>query len=183
MNLLKSEHPDRGTLFEYAEQLESGRLAFSSPTATHVRSCKRCMAEVEIMRHSLSLTTYASKSIEPTVALEASTILAMKSQRQAQRKLVRRRMAKSVSLAAVFLVAMSITLSSSSAPRQSAIAKVYPRAGQPYTPLSYEELLTESPEEQLLEPAFLQSNWHPASAWEKSQRRALEVLDELPRAH
>jgi hypothetical protein len=101
----------------------------------------------------------------------------MKSHRQTHRNQFRRRMMKSAAFAAVFMIAMSVSLSSSMSPRDSGIVKVYPRADLKYVPLSYEALVTESPEEILLEPAITQSNWQPASRWEKAQRRALEVLD------
>ena len=89
MSLLKNEHPDRASLFECAEQLEAGRIEFGSPIAAHVRQCKRCAAELHTMRRSITLTSFGAKTIEPTIALEASTILAMKSQRQVHRLQVR----------------------------------------------------------------------------------------------
>lgn len=178
MTLLKNEHPDRASLFEHAEQLEAGRVEFGSPIAAHVRLCKRCAAELDTMRRSISLASFASKTIEPTIALEASTILAMKSQRQAHRMQLRRRIATTASLAAVFMVTMSVTFSSSNTPHESGIAKVYPRNGQKPVPVTYESLTTVSPEERLLGPAIQQSNWQPASRWERSQSEALKSLDE-----
>lgn len=177
MNLRKSDHPDREGLFEYAERLESGHVAFGSPLAAHVRDCALCSAELESMRRSLSVTKRASRTIEPTIALEASTILGMKSQWVAHRRQVRRRVAKSAAIAAVFMLTMSVSLSSSKTPGDSGVSKNYPRTGQSASKVSYESLITESPEERLLEPAIRESSWQPASRWEKSQSRALDVLD------
>ncbi len=177
MTLRKSEHSGRESLFEYAEQLESGQVSFGSPVAVHVRDCARCAAEVESMRRSLTVAKFARRSIEPTVALEASTILGMKSQWLAHRRQVRRRVMKSSAVAALFMMVMSASLASSKTPGDNGVSKNYRRSGQVPTAVSYDALLRESAEEQLLEPAILESSWQPVTRWEQSQSRALEMLD------
>jgi hypothetical protein len=177
MSVRNTEHPGYESLFEYAEQLDAGRVSFDSPVGEHIRDCAECSAEVDSVRRSLSLTRLASPTIEPTIALEASTILGMKSEWLAHRRRVRRRVVKTTAFAAVFVVSMSVTLSSSARPGESGISKTYPRSGEHGSTVSYQTLVTESPEERLLEPAILQSSWEPANPWERSQRRALDVLD------
>jgi len=177
MNLVKSEHPEHESLFELAEQLESGHVSFGSPLALHVRECSRCSAEVESMRRSLSLTKLASRTIEPTIALEASTILGMKSEWLAHRRQLRRRVIKSGAFAAAFIVTMSVSLSTSRIQEDGGISKVYRHSVTAAKTVSYESLSRETPEERLLEPAILQSSWKPESRWEKSQRRAIDLLD------
>ena len=129
------------------------------------------------MRRSLSLARMASRTIEPTIALEASTILAMKSNWHAHRRTVRRRVLKSAGFAAVFTLTMSVSLSSSKSPGDSGMAKLYPRTDQMRLERSYETLQLDSPEEILLEPAIRASNWQPESRWEKAQSRALDTFD------
>jgi hypothetical protein len=177
MTLRPREHPQRETLFEFAEQLESGRVAFGSDVAAHVRECHRCGGEVQSIRRSLSVAKLASQTIEPTISLEASTILAMKSQRVAHRRQVNRRAVKAASFAAAFTVTMSVCLSSSTTPAGSDVNKTYPRSGELRLFRTIEALQMDSPEEILLEPAIRASNWQPQSAWEKAQRRALDALD------
>lgn len=177
MTLIKKEHPTRENLFEYAEQLDSNQPPLATPITTHLRHCTRCAAEVESMRRSLTVTKLARRSIEPTIALEASTILGMKTQWLAHRRQMRRHLIKSSAAAALFMTIMSASLATSNTPGDNGISKTYRRSGQLPPAVSYDTLTRQSAEERLLEPAIHQSNWQPATHWEQSQRRALEMLD------
>jgi hypothetical protein len=172
----EQEHPAREALFEYAEQLEAGHAAFGSDVAAHVRDCTVCAGEVRTMRRSIAFTE-GVKTLEPTEALQASVILAMKSQRFDDKRQARRRMAKSAAFAAGFTLLFSMVVQSSGVYLREDVVRIGQASKNAPAPLTIESLTQDSPEERLLEPALASANWQPASAWEQAQQRALQAMD------
>lgn len=173
---VREQHPEREALFEYAEQLESGRATFGSEVAAHIRECAVCTAEVRNMRQSIALTE-SVKTLEPTEALQASVILAMKSQRFEDKRQARRRMVKSAAFAAGFALVFSLVFQSQSVYKSEGVVRIGPASKNAPTPIPFEILSLDSPEERLLEPALAATYWQPASAWEQAQQRALQAMD------
>jgi len=176
MFVREQEHPEREALFEYAEQLESGRAAFGSEVAAHVRDCVMCTGEVRTMRRSIALTE-SVKTLEPTEALQASVILAMKSQRFDDKRQARRRTLKSAAFAAGFALAFSLIFQSQSVYKSEGVVRIGQASKNASMRITVESLSQDSPEERLLEPALAAAYWRPASAWEHAQQRALQAMD------
>ncbi len=167
-------HPEREALFEYAEQLEEGRATFGSEVAAHVRDCTECAGEVRTMRRSIALTE-SIKTLEPTEALQASVILAMKSQRFDDKRQSRRRMAKSAAFAAGFTLLFSMVFQSNGVSLREGVVRIGQASKNAAPRVTVESLRQDSPEERILEPAL--AAWRPASAWEQAQQRALQAMD------
>jgi hypothetical protein len=178
MGVFTRQHPEREALFEYAEQLEAGQgAAFGAEIGAHVRECAICTLEVRNMRRSLALTE-SVKTLEPTHALQASVILAMKSQRLEDRRRARRRALRSAAFAAGFMILLGAAFQTTVAtPSGSGVVRLGPEASAGGTPMTLEVLRQRSPEETLLEPALNASYWRPENRWEKSQQRALQAMD------
>jgi protein-tyrosine-phosphatase len=179
MGVFVRQHPEREALFEYAEQLEEGGTEFSPETAEHVSSCTMCAAEVRTMRRSISLTERI-KTLEPTSALQASVILAMKSERLEHRRQSLRRTMKSVAFAAGFMLMLGAALqtSTSNAGSRAGVIRLGPEATLAVAPIMIDSLRKQTPEETLLQPALNASYWQAEDPWEKAQQRALEAMDE-----
>ncbi len=178
MGVFARQHPERGALFEYAEQIEAGQgAAFGAEVGAHLRECAICSTEVRNIRRSLALTE-SVKTLEPTNALQASVILAMKSQRLEDRRRATRRALKTAALAAGFVLLLGASLRTTDGPARSGVVRLGPEASLGGTPMAIETLRQRSPEESLLEPALNASYWHPENRWEKSQQRALAAMDD-----
>lgn len=173
---VREQHPEREALFEYAEQLEAGRAAFGSEIAAHVRDCVVCAGEVRTMRQSIALTE-SVKTLEPTEALQASVILAMKSQRLEDKRQARQRMVKSAAFAAGFALVCSVVVQSQSVYKSEGVVRIGPASKNAPVPIPFEILSLDSPEERLLEPALASTYWRAESAWEQAQQRALQSMD------
>lgn len=169
-------HPGREALFEYAEQLAAGHAAFGSDVAAHVRDCTVCAGEVRTMRRSIEFTESVT-TLEPTEALQASVILAMKSQRFDDKRQARRRMFKSAGFAAGFALVCSVVFQSNGVHLREGVVRIGQASKNAPAPMALESLSQDSPEERLLEPALAAANWQPASAWEEAQQRALQAMD------
>lgn len=170
-------HPESEALFEYAEQLAAGHAAFGSEVAAHVRDCPVCTGEVRTMRRSIEFTE-SVKTLEPTEALQASVILAMKSQRFDDKRQARRRMLKSAAFAGGFALLCSVVLQSNGVRLREGVVRIGPASKNAPAPMALEWLSQDSPEERLLEPALAAAYWRPSSAWEQAQQRALQAMDE-----
>jgi len=178
MGVYLRQHPEREALFEYAEQLEAGSAAFASATALHLRECAECATEVRTMRRSISLTERI-KTLEPTGALQASVILAMKSERLEHRKQSRKRAVKSAAFAAGFMLILGAVFQTSSpnSASRTGVVRLGPDATLAGAAITIDSLRQRTPEETLLQPALSASYWQPENSWEKAQRRALETMD------
>ncbi len=178
MGVFVRQHPEREALFEYAEQLEAGGAELSSETPKHLGACAMCTAEVRSMRRSIALTE-SVKTLEPTGALQASVILAMKSERLEQRRQARRRAIKSAAFAAGFMLVLGAVFQTSSpnAASRAGVVRLGPDATLAGAPVTIDSLRRQSPEETLLQPALSASYWQPENPWEKAQQRALASMD------
>lgn len=177
MSIFDRDHPSDEELFEYAEQLEAGRVPFGSAVATHALDCPLCSQEVDRIRDSIGLTR-AAGALEPTDAMQASVLLAMKTYRHQERRRAWVRGMRTSVFAAVFALALGAGLrtSSPSAPLPSPVDDGRPHRASAVVPV--EVLQAETPEEEVLEPALMSSSWQPENRWERAQREALEVLDD-----
>jgi hypothetical protein len=179
MGVFTRQHPEREALFEYAEQIESGNpAAFGSETGAHLRECTTCSGEVREMRRSLAFTE-SVKTLEPTQALQASVILAMKSQRMEDRRRARMRALKSAAFAAGFMLVLGAAIQTTpgSVSSRKGVVRLGPDATSGGSPMTIETLRQPTPEEQLLEPALSAAYWRPENRWEESQQRALQAMD------
>lgn len=179
MSIFEREHPSDEELFDYAERLESGRVPFGSPIAAHVLQCRRCSDEVDTMRASLGMTRAAGAldALEPTDAMQASMLLAMKTHRHEERRHAWRQGVRAGLFAAAFAVTLGAVLRTTPEEPVAQNPQSVSRAGVQAASFSLDGLRTETPEEEVLEPALLSSSWKPENRWERAQREAVEALD------
>lgn len=175
MSETSQQHPTHEALFVQAERFEHGRVDFGSEVATHVASCPKCSAEVARIRESIRLTQSLDE-LEPTGAMEASVLLALKSHRPAQRHTTFARAARSAAVVVVFIGVLSTTV------RHDSIARDIPEPVEPVAETSavrdsVHRLVVVTPEEVVIEPA-LQTAWEPKTRWERAQWRAIETMDD-----
>lgn len=174
-------HPSKADLFEHAEGLLAKRVSLTSPVTRHLGGCPVCREEIESIRASLELVQTAPE-LEPAPNLQASTLLAAKSERQGPGR--RRRpiapgltFARGFGLATCLVLAVSTFLHSSTA----TISLEEPLSVDARVVLVGEAALgklTEvTAEEKLLSEALQSSSWAPRNRWEHAQWRALDTLE------
>jgi len=170
-----SEHPTRESLLEYAERVERGHVPFGSETATHISSCARCSDEVGRIRESIRLTR-SIDDLEPSGALEASVLLAMKTHRHTPSRPAWMGALRSAAVVVVFVGLLSATVRHDSTARED-LPETEPSAPQQSARESIDHLVVITPEEVLIEPA-LETSWEPKTRWERAQWRAIETIDD-----